>query len=476
MNKDEILQLIRTDPEATCDLILKLQQDVNTLKEQVALLLDRLNKDSHNSSKPPSSDNPGKKPQSLRKPSGKKTGGQKGHPGSTLSFAEEPDEVILHDPQQCQKCGASLLEVNKEVSERRQEFDIPPPRLLCTEHRTRSCACPHCNASNQGVFPQGITAPVQYGARIKGALVSLVVQHLLSYNRAQEFLADLYGQAPSEGTLNAAIKTCFHTLEPVENEIKAAITHSPVVHFDETGARINGKLHWFHAACAKTLTFYQNHPKRGKIAMDAIDILPNFTGKAVHDRWKPYNKYDKASHFFCGAHLLRDLCSVFETTKQTWAHRMSSLLRAALRIKERAISENKTSLDKGELNRIMVIYCKIVRLGLQRNPAPEKTGRRGRTKKSAALNLLEFFNANMTGVLGFVMDFAVPFDNNQAERDVRMLKVKQKVSGCFRSEEGAQAFCRIRSYLSSLKKQKMNIMTGLVSIFQGTPLKPSFTT
>lgn len=476
MNKDEIRQLIDTDPDAVCDLVLALQRDVNTLKEQVAELLNRLKKDSHNSSKPPSSDHPGRKPRSLRKSSGKKTGGQKGHLGSTLSLAEEPDEVIAHDPKQCCECGGFLDAAAKVVTERRQEFDIPPPRLLCTEHQTRSCICPHCHSLNQGAFPEGITGPVQYGARIKSALVSLVMQHLVPYNRAHEFLADLYGQAPSEGTLNRAIKTCHQTLEPVEKEIKAAITRSSVVSYDETGGRIQTKLHWFHVACTKTLTFYQSHARRGCEAMDALDILPHFTGKAVHDRWKPYHKYDKATHFFCCAHLLRDLCSVFETTRQTWTQRMSSLLRAALRIKEQAVSQNKTSLDKGELNRMKLLYQKIIRLGRARNPVPEKTGRRGRTKKSEALNLLEFFNANLSGVLGFVLDFEVPFDNNQAERDVRMLKVKQKVSGCFRSEDGAKEFCRIRGYLSSLRKQKMNIMEGLESVFRSSPIKPCLTT
>lgn len=476
MTKEQILQLAKTDPEALCTLILSLQQEVTDLKVQLTLLLNRLNKDSHNSSKPPSSDNPGRKPRSLRKSTGKKSGGQKGHPGSTLTFSDKPDDTIPHDPQQCSECGACLDDAEKVVTERRQEFDIPPPRIICTEHQARSCICPHCKTSNKGVFPEGIAAPVQYGARIKGALISAMFQHLLPYNRAQEIISDLFGKAPSEGTINSAIKTCYQTLEPIETEIKAAITNSPVVNFDETGWRIETKLNWLHGASTKDHTFYQSHAKRGCEAMNEIGILPEFTGKAVHDRWKPYNKYVKCSHYFCCAHLLRDLCHIIESTKQTWAQRMSTLLRCALKMKKQAISENKTSLDKGELNRIKVIYLKIVRRGLHRNPVPEKTGRKGRTKKSDALNLLEFFNGNLSGVLGFILDFDVPFDNNLAERDIRMVKVKQKISGCFRSQDGSKEFCRIRGYLSTLKKQKLSIMEGLISVFRGNPMNPCLAT
>ena len=453
-----------------------MQTAIETLTARVKQLEDRRNKDSHNSSKPPSSDNPGRKPRSLRKSTGKKSGGQKGHPGSTLTFSDKPDDIIPHDPQQCSECGACLDEAEKVVTERRQEFDIPPPQIICTEHQTRSCICPHCKTSNKGVFPEGITAPVQYGARIKGALIYAMFQQLLPYNRAQEFISDLFGQAPSEGTINSAIKTCYETLEPIEKEIKTAIINSAVVNFDETGWRVETKLNWLHGASTEAYTYYQSNAKRGCEAMNEIGILPKFTGKAIHDRWKPYNKYEKCSHYFCCAHLLRDLCHIIESTKQTWAQRMSSVLRCALKMKKLAISEKKTSLDKGELNRIKVTYLKIVRRGMHQNPFPEKTGRKGRTKKSDALNLLEFFNGNLSSVLGFVLDFDVPFDNNLAERDIRMVKVKQKISGCFRSQEGSKEFCRIRGYLSTLKKQHLSIMDGLHSVFRGSPLKPCLPT
>ena len=481
MTRDEIKLLLNNNPEAVCDLVIALQTNVvalqskiDALEEQLATLTTRLNKDSHNSSKPPSTDPPRKKNRSLRKPSGKKTGGQPNHPGSTLAFSDKPDYIIPHDPQNCSGCGASLKDAKKAVVGRRQEFDIPPPALICTEHQIRAGICSVCDTYNAGVFPEGINAPVQYGPRTKSAVVSLAVQHLIPYNRTQEIISNLYGQAPSEGSIRTFIQAAFNALQGVEEEMKKAIIASPVVHFDETGARIDKKLRWFHVASTKTLTHYISHDKRGCDAINEMDILPNFTGVAVHDRWKPYSMYEDASHEYCCAHLLRDLCHIFETTKQTWCQRLSSVLVIAQKMKERAISENKTSLDKGELNRIKLLYMKIVRSGLQRNPIPERTGKRGRIKKSLALNMLEFLQGNLQNVLGFVMDFKIPFDNNQAERDVRMLKVKQKVSGCFRSEAGAREFCRIKGYLSTLRKQKLNIFDGLVSVFRGNPIRPSY--
>jgi transposase len=325
-----------------------------------------------------------------------------------------------------------------------------------------------------------VTQPVQYGPRILGLGVYLMQYQLLPFARTQELLGDLFGQAPCEGTLASALSTCYETLAPVEAAIKEAVVHSEVAHFDETGIRVQERLQWLHVASNSTLTFYARHPRRGRAAFSDIGILPRFEGISVHDALASYLYQDySCGHALCNAHLLRELLGLWETLPQTWMQRMRALLRSLNREKEAAQGAGKETLDPLLLMRYRVLYRRIVERGLKQNPVPERTGRpprRGRPLLGETRCLLERLKTYEDAVLRFATDFLVPFDNNQAERDLRMAKVRQKVSGCFRSEAGADQFCRIRGYISTLRKQGSDVMTALRSAILNKPKYPCLNT
>jgi transposase len=446
------------------------------LVARVQELESRLSKNSHNSSKPPSSDGLSKKspkPSSLRPKTDRGRGGQRGHPGHTLELVDNPEHTLVHAPQTCATCGLPLQDAPVVGEERRQVFDLPPLKVEVTEHRALTCVCPGCQALNQGQFPSGITQPAQYGPALLGLCVYLNVYQLLPLARIEELLQDLLGQSPCQGTLAGAVASCYRGLEPVEAAIKAAITAASVLHSDETGIRVVKQLHWVHVACTQNLTFYAHHPKRGREAFAAIDVLPHFEGTSVHDSLVSYHAPDYAcTHALCNAHLLRELLGLFETTHQTWSQRMSALLRSLKRAKEDALSRGQQALDPEILLRYRSIYERIIARGLRQNPSPERTGKRGRPANGDARSLLLRLKERQDEVLRFATDFAVPFDNNQAERDLRMIKVQQKVSGCFRSIAGADQFCRIRGYISTLRKQKGAILNALRSVFLREPIYP----
>jgi transposase len=476
LTREQFEIIYEQGPDAVFALLVALhemmQAQIDALSARVQQLEARLGKDSHNSSKPPSSDGPGKKPQSLRKQTGKPSGAQPGHPGKTLSFVETPDQAICHRPVVCAACGGSLSAAEEIGCERRQVFELPPLRLVVTEHQALCCVCPHCHTTNRGAFPTDITQPVQYGPGVLSLCVYLMQYQLLPYARTRQLLFDLFGCAPCEGTLASALSTCHARLAPVEAAIKEAIVCAPVGHFDETGVRIGQRLLWLHTASTKTLTFYAHHGKRGRDALNAIGLLPRFAGTSVHDAWASYFGY-ACTHALCNAHLLRELIGLFEQTKQTWTQRMMALLLSLKRAKETAQEKGETALCTARLRRFAHTYHQIVARGLRQNPPPEATGKRGRPQKCAARNLLERLQTHGQAVLRFAFDFSVPFDNNLAERDLRMLKVRQKVSGCFRSEEGAAQFCRIRGYISTLRKQGRDVLTALQSVFRGSPIFPT---
>ena len=342
-----------------------------------------------------------------------------------------------------------------------------------TEHQAVSCVCPHCHTLNAGTFPKEVTHPAQYGPKMLGLCVYLSQYQLLPLARTQELLVDLFGQSPSQGTLTGAIAACSRRLEPVETALKATLLHSLVLHSDETGVQVAKQLHWIHVACTPLLTFYTHHAKRGRAAFTAMGVLPHFGGTSVHDSLASY--YDPAypcTHSLCNAHLLRELLGLFETTQQTWTQRMSALLRSLKRAKEDAQSAGKSALDPKLLLRYQALYRRIVLRSLAQNPAPQRTGQRGRPANGVCRSLLMRLQEREDAVLRFALDFEVPFDNNQAERDLRMVKVQQKVSGCFRSAEGADHFCRIRGYISTLRKQGIGILSALRSVFMGNPVYP----
>ncbi len=490
MTREEILAIYNSGPEAVIALVERLlariaEQDrrieeqektIAALTARVKELEDRLAKNSTNSNKPPSTDGFERKTRSQRSSSGKKPGGQKGHPGDTLRMVEQPDRVVQHSPIQCQGCGTSLENVASRRCERRQVFDLPPLKLEVTEHQAEVKQCPNCRQINKGEFPPEVTTSVQYGERIKALAVYLIAYQLLPYERASEFFEDLFASTICEGTLQAAVQVCSNHLESVEVTIKECLRQASVVNCDETGMYINSKCHWLHVVSTEKLTHYACHPKRGKAATEAIEILPQFHGTAVHDGWQSYGQYENCGHALCNAHHLRELTFLEEQEKQPWARAMKDLLGKIKNQVDNQREAGMNCLDEETLRGFEQEYQQILAQGLEANPPPEPpppgTQRpRGRRKQSKAKNLLDRMKA-MREVLAFMYDFRVPFDNNLAERDLRMMKVQQKISGCFRSTNGADYFCRLRSYISTLRKHGEKVLPSIEQAFLGNPFLP----
>ena len=451
---------------ALFDRVNELTATVQRLQARIEELEGRLRKDSHNSSKPPSSDGLGKKNKSLRQPSGRKPGGQFGHGGSTLKRVAHPDVIVEHPlAKRCNRCGAGLgAQAEGLMTVRRQVFDLIKPVLQVTEHRGYELHCT-CGQHHSSDFPSDVVAPVQYGPVVKSTLVYLTQQQLLPMERTVQLFEDLYGIKLSAGTVQASIGQAAQRLTAAYERITQALSVAPVVHFDETGQRVGGKLHWLHTAATPELTWYGAHDKRGRIAMDAAGILPVFQGVAVHDGWSSYREYD-CTHALCNAHHLRELIYLEETTQQPWTRKMIEFLRAAK--KEADAARDAARAPSGHrLAHLRRQYGAILSEGERDNPpSTQRPRRRGRIKQSPAVNLLIRLRQYKTDVLRFLADLRVPFDNNQAERDIRMPKLKQKTSGCFRTIAGAENFAIIRSYLSTLRKQGRNVFHALTSVFQ----------
>jgi len=456
--------------EAVVSLVSELMSRLSQLEGEVKELQGRLGKNSRNSSKPPSGDGFGKRTQSLRRKSGKSSGGQSGHPGQTLEWSSTPDFIEQHTVDSCSGCGRSLTAEPVTAVLARQVFDIPPIELLVSEHQVAVKNCPDCGQTSQGDFPFEASNVVQYGPRLKGVMVSLMEGQLLPSARTCECLSDLLGVSVSEGTLYNTRAQCNELIAPIDEEIKQAVQAAEVVHFDETGLRVNQTLWWLHVAATDGLTYYFVHPKRGQLAMNEMGILPDFQGKAVHDGLKSYQGYD-CEHFLCNAHHLRELQYLLEHDNQWWAFHLSVLLVSSHSQVKALKAQQKTALPPEDLAALSSRYDAILGQGLKQNPIPPpdptKPKKRGRPKRSAARNLLERLQTHKAAVLGFMYDFDIPFDNNQAERDLRMMKLKLKISGCFRSENGAREFCRIRGYLSTLRKQGLDVLEVLVDLFSG---------
>lgn len=476
LTREEALAIYRAGPEAVVRVLLEMDARIHMLEQRVKALEDRLAKNSRNSSKPPSSDGLNKpKPKSLRPRSDRKPGGQKGHPGQTLRMREKPDHIVPHSINQCECCGRSLAEQVPDRVERRQVFDIPEPRLEVTEHRTEVKTCP-CGHINRAAFPPEAAAPVQYGPRVKSRAVYLKDYQLLPFERLTEIMRDLFGcESFSQGTLANLGSVCSQRLEPVDEIIRAQAANADVAGFDETGMRATGSLHWLHVVSTEWLTWYFAHRKRGRDAMDAAGVLPEFNGRAVHDFWESYLKYD-CDHAFCNAHLLRELIFLWEQQNQVWAKDMIDHLLMIKAAVETARQAGANALPETDLERFRAGYVQIVADGCQQNPPQEPAPgrkRRGRRKQSKARNLLDRFGNYADGILAFMYDFSVPFDNNLSERDLRMMKLRQKISGTFRSLDALQAFCRIRSYISTAKKNELNVLDALRRVFDGHPFIPS---
>jgi transposase len=455
-----------------------LQEIITQLSEQVKQLQERLAKDSHNSSLPPSSDRFARqsKARSLRTRSGKKAGGQPGHQGHTLEMKAAPDEIVRLSPVvQCQHCQCDLREVAVTTVERRQVIDVPPPPpLQVTQYEGEWKHCPRCQGYTCTHWPSGISAPVQYGPRIGAMAVYLTTQQLLPRGRTAEVLADLAGVQMSEGTLTTVIKRTATLLKPIEQQIKSALSQAKVIHQDETGLYVMGKRLWMHVTSTRTLTHYQAHSSRGHDALEEIGILVHFVGTSVHDAWKAYFLYG-CQHSLCCVHILRELTFLSQELGLWWAHRMIILLTKMKKVTDHARILGQISLSAEDVQVLSTQFLALLDQGDQVHPrAPATPGKRGKAKQHPARNLLDRLRTHQDAVLAFLYDLEVPFDNNLAERDVRMVKVQQKVSGTFRSDEGAISFCRIRGYLSSLRKQGLPLFAALEATLRGQPLLPSF--
>jgi transposase len=443
-----------------------LTAEVAALTAKVAELEGRLALNSRNSSKPPSAEGYGKpKPKSLRRPGKNPRGGQQGHEGHTLKRAESPDHIVLHaPPATCDACGLPLPEAR--VAETRQVFDLPPTHYEVTEHRVLEARCA-CGKWHRGEFPEGVNAPVQYGPRLKGAGVHLTQHHMLPAQRTADLMGDLFDLPPSDATVLAAVEEACGRLEPTVRAIGQALSAAPIAHADETGLRVAGKLQWLHVLATTCLTWMGIHPNRGKKAFDAFGLLRAFVGTLVHDGWKPYRDL-ACHHALCNAHHLRELTYVFEQMGQSWANRLIEMLLAACQ----EVESGGGPLPHDRIAYFRSLYLEILAEGEAANPRAPPSGKRGRTRQSKAVNLLHRLRTYTDDVLRFMTDPGVPFTNNLAEQAVRMPKVKQKVSGCFRTLRGAQSFCIVRSYLDTLRKQGANLFHALTQTFQGHVPQP----
>lgn len=442
---------------------------------QIKALEDQLNTNSRNSSKPPSSDGLNKpQPKSLRKVSGQKPGGQNGHKGHTLQFTPTPDHVVPHPVCQCQHCSADLTQVPSHGEQKRQVWDIPLIKMEATEHCAEVKTCPHCGEASVGTFPPGVDWAVQYGPNIKAFGAYMLDYQMLPYDRTQECIEDLTGHTISQGTLHNTERKAFETLEDFEQDLKLGLTAAIVAGFDETGLRVIGKLMWLHVCCTEKQACYFLHEKRGDEGMNAFGILPDFQGRAIHDYWKSYYLYH-CQHGLCNAHILRELIFIKERFGQDWA---DELIEHLLHIKatvETAKQQGHSALNARQTADFEKTYLQILKAGLQCNPPapPPVKKKRGPPKQSKPFNLLKRLEEKRPEVLAFMYDFNVPFDNNMAERDLRMVKVKQKISGCFRSVDGARYFARIRSFIVTARKQGFTAFEALKDIFLPNPHFPA---
>ncbi len=467
--KDTEIAALRTTHQAQLSA---LRAQVAALAAEVAELRARLGQNPRNSSKPPSSEGLGKPaPKSLRKKTGRKPGRPKGQPGATLQMTDHPGEAVTHEPGRCAGCGAGLLGSPVTGTERRQVTDLPEQiRAVVTEHRIVSRNC-SCGTVTSGAAPEGVTAPVQYGPRLAAAAVYLWHGQFLSRGRTCEAISELFGVPVSPGAVAGMVSRLAGKLDATLAAARAALAAAGVAHADETGFRVAGKLAWVHSASSGKYALITVHPKRGRQAMDAAGVIPAFRGILVHDAWAPYDTYGQLTHALCNAHALRELQAVIDVSPEDqwcWAAQAADALREMKRLADASLATDGTldHADQEKLSRSRHRYHSAALIGQRETAA--RAGPLMRKHHALARRLLK----REDDYLRFTTDARAPFDNNAAEREIRMSKLRIKVSGCMRSMTGAENFCAIRSYLSTAAKHGIGKLDALTRAASGTPWIP----
>jgi len=459
LDKVQIIQELIDKVDLLTIRIAAVDAENTKLRLEISELKSKLNSNSQNSSKPPSSDGYKKKPAFPKKKKGKQ-GGQIGHKGKTLHQVENPDKTVVCKPESCD-CGHAFSEGEMKLSEKRQVFDLPKPKLEVTEYQISKAICPLCGKSHKGVTPENVNAPVQYGNRVKAYAVLLNVHFKLPFKKIQLLFGDLFDYSINESTVYSASHQCYKKLEKTEEIIKSKISENNVVHADETGLRVKGKLHWLHTASSLLFTYLFVHEKRGGKALTSEkSILDKITNWLVHDCWSSYFSFEKLKHAICGAHILRELEGLIENGQSKWSKVFKTFLMSVYempfdeRVKQRQHIESRYN-----------IICDI---GEKSEPPPKKTpGKRGRYKRTKGRNLVERLIRERDGVLAFAFNKEVPFTNNLAERDIRPAKIKQKISNCFRTFTGAEIYARIEGFVSTARKHNCNVFSELCTTFDG---------
>jgi transposase len=457
-------------------LVLAQAEELAGLKARIAELEARLNQNSRNSSRPPGSDSPFVKPapKSLRKKGVRRPGRPDGQPGATLEQVAVPDAVVVHEPEVCVGCGDGLAGRPVAGRERRQVIDLPQIAPEVTEHQLVSRRC-RCGQVTKALAPFGLAAPVQYGPRIAGLAVGLWHGQFLAKARVAQIMGCVFGAPMAPGTVASMATRCAGQLGEFAEAVRDQIAAAPVAGFDETRFRVAGAFAWVHCAQSGKYSLLTIHPKRGIEAMDAAGVLPRFTGVAVHDAWAPYDTYTSALHALCAAHLLRELIAVTETgtdgdlgSKAMAAQAIDVLLR----LKDLAETAHAAGLAP---NSRAVAWQRIA---LRSAAEIGRAATAGRENKLVAKHhaLFTRIGQRFEDYLRFVQDPAVPFDNNASEREIRMCKLRIKVSGSMRSTRGAEEFCRIRSYLQTTKKHGIDWLDALTDAMHGIPWMPDTAT
>ena len=465
ITRDQIRTIYDEGPEAVETLVLSLVKSINNLTDivndqnkRITILEDQLSKNSRNSSKPSSTDSPYKDKEKKKSTSQKP---RKKRKGTTLKQVPDPDKIVISKVCTCEHCQADISKIHSCGIDKRQVIDIPPIHSFTTEFQGEIVECPFCNKKTTAIFPDGVTHKAQYGNNIQAMAVYLRNYQLIPLNRTMQLFKDLFKVSISEGSLVNMTTRCADRLSGFMDTVKDQLRKADIIHNDETGVNILGKLHWLHTAGNKNWTYLMPHKKRGSDAIDEMDILTEFKGVSVHDFWKPYEKY-KCSHAYCNAHILRELIFIFERKSQKWAGDMITLL---LEIKKNVDDSKTKCLDIKDSKLFLEKYNQILKVGYDKNPLPEVKKKRGRPKKGKILSLILRMDNYSTDILRFMTDSNTPFSNNLGERDLRMVKVREKISGTFRNMDRVNDYCKIRSFISTVQKQEKDVFNSLIKCF-----------